>query len=1736
MVIDVDNTDTSVPSGTYASIGNALNEGKNVFVRVNYEVGQDVQYKLLPLVLKYDIPGDEESYYFSCQEDTRNLTVGIYSNDFLSIEFKGFALSEHTHGNITRDGKLTTDITIANGDKLVVTDASNSNRVARASLTFDGSTTTQALSKKGTWEVFGEKTWLYMSVSGDTPSFTDANNNSLTHAQVIALLQDNTKDVVIFTSSNSLFICNYADPGNTYYFDSVHPDEHRAESFSLDVAQNNSLIYTLNDDGYLVTNTEKTTWNNKADKLKNIVIVKSGTSPNYTYSLPSGVTAASIATDITTNGTTVVCTLDGETYYYDHTTGSSTSSVLHFKYVDTTTDGVVEKDLAIAYSNNAVTLTTTTADLSSKVSKVTSTDNAIARYDGTGGQIQNSGVTIDDSNNVSTAGNVKAKDIIVHGSVTSNDTRIITSDSTNNIYAKIGTTIPFVANDTEVRSGSSVAGTINLGTSTVPWNNVYAKKFITKDGTSSQVVLGDGSLKAANELSQYEAYLQWGGKNFVGEYGVADACMIPNLGSNKFAYGNPSGVTVEYSRDGGTTWQDYGLTDSQKRGLFVNAHTLNIGKADTNNPATTDYKLRIIIHTKAFGLYTVLNKFAFYVTNTTGNNHSFVTIDGRTQSDKEADNDVWTTFVDSQNINGWSGWNIVNYPSGITTHGNRLVQYGDLRFTFFITATPSGTTSSGLTIIKMMGYGGEGWTTPSNMAATGHLYAHDDEQNATFPANITATKFITKNGTSSQFVKGDGTLDSTSTAANSLLSSLPDWTAVPTDTTKLVRRDTSGSASFGQVTFLTVWNYIKSKISSVLGIGGDNGVPTAPTAASGTNTTQIATTAFVQAAVSDKADKCLVVTITRSGTSPNYTYTANKTYTEIGNALTAGTTVVLSYNSVYYWFTAKGNGNTPDLIFSNTSVDLGDTIEVAGKFFTITTSSVTYWENLLTDTQQTLIYMDIDEEAKSGSTCYFSDVSGNDLTHAQVSALIEDTTKDIVIIHTPNEDSGQAYFRQNGYFANIKGGTKSLSNGAKAYFTGFAQGDSKWYNITLTWNNNAFTAECVAISGGSGSGISFYYVDKTSLPWVFYDINNNIVDHSTILAALYENPASLVFATDTDLGERVVLRYNSNDFGLGSYTGSSPYEPTMVSIIEFGDRNDTLTCDYSEYTFAQSRSLTVTINGTIASPSFAANPYQNVYELAHYGNLPVLNANINPLSMTGVQIPVYSYTYQVSGTNYTGYKGFIQKGNYEIAVDLKDSGSTVTITSVGSSITVDTALSESSTNPVQNRVITAQILENEEIVATALNNLNDRVELKQDQLVSGTTIKTINNQSILGSGNISISGGGGGGGEENVIEVVKVNGTALTPDANKAVNITSVPSSIVTQDATHRFVSDTEKTTWNGKQNALQYYSESGSDARINVPTDNIGEGSGSHGTITLACRDEMTDQAIAMSEISMDNVSLHHEEYDSSTGTTSLSQDIYIGNNGIKLNYDTIDNQGHEVVLSTSGFTYDNKQIATTDQIPSAVTESTVSGWGFTKNAGTITGITMNGSSKGTSGVVNLGTVVTSETDPVFTASAAHGITAQDIANWNAKQNSLANTQNPYTAQGTSTKVPTITTNNLGQVTTITETDIAFPTLSKGTTSGSGNAVTDISVSGHTITLTKGSTFGTYSKPSGGIPSTDLATAVSQRLLPEGSGSTDDGKILQYSYTGGGWQLVKPITIYTGSSAPSSSTGSNGDIYIQTS
>ena len=128
-----------------------------------------------------------------------------------------------------------------------------------------------------------------------------------------------------------------------------------------------------------------------------------------------------------------------------------------------------------------------------------------------------------------------------------------------------------------------------------------------------------------------EAFLSWGGQNFAGAYGPIDSAMIPDLGANRLAFMPPAGISVEYSRDSGTTWQDYGAKDSQKLALTSTGTSFIIGKADSSNKATEKYMLRISLHTSDGKVYTQLNKFALYV-STNGSNGSYCTIRARTQN------------------------------------------------------------------------------------------------------------------------------------------------------------------------------------------------------------------------------------------------------------------------------------------------------------------------------------------------------------------------------------------------------------------------------------------------------------------------------------------------------------------------------------------------------------------------------------------------------------------------------------------------------------------------------------------------------------------------------------------------------------------------------------------------------------------------------------------------------------------------------------------------------------------------------------------------------------------------------------------------------------------------------------------------------------------------------------------------------------------------------------------------
>lgn len=167
-------------------------------------------------------------------------TNGLITTGSFGTNSGQFASGNHTHGNITNAGALqTTDVAIANGDKLVITDSSDSNKVARSSLSFDGSTVSVALTKKGTFEAF--------ATSALTSGYAAATDNSFPAA-------GNTLETAI---SKLHGLANYAGGELTNLYNGLTAITNSLMSYSGDVDSSlvalsgisfDNVIYVYGDD------------------------------------------------------------------------------------------------------------------------------------------------------------------------------------------------------------------------------------------------------------------------------------------------------------------------------------------------------------------------------------------------------------------------------------------------------------------------------------------------------------------------------------------------------------------------------------------------------------------------------------------------------------------------------------------------------------------------------------------------------------------------------------------------------------------------------------------------------------------------------------------------------------------------------------------------------------------------------------------------------------------------------------------------------------------------------------------------------------------------------------------------------------------------------------------------------------------------------------------------------------------------------------------------------------------------------------------------------------------------------------------------------------------------------------------------------------------------------------------------------------------------------------------------
>lgn len=243
------------------------------------------------------------------------------------------------------------------------------------------------------------------------------------------------------------------------------------------------------------------------------------------------------------------------------------------------------------------------------------------------------------------------------------------------------------------------------------------------------------------DLSVKEANIQWGGKNFAGSFGAMDAALVADLGANRMAFAKAAGVTIEYSTNGGSTWIDYGVSDTAKLALTSTGTNLYLGKHSTVGSGTANDRLRITFDSAITNIYTQLNKFVLLI-STSGASGVTCTIEAA----KNASITTFEKFADHVPLSGWSGYNVIN-TSTITTYSSSSSQYQKLRFTFAQTAVNSKYTSAQVNTI--FGFGGVGWLTPSKMAKNGHIYSFDANQNVTFPGNIGANGSIAGTGISS---------------------------------------------------------------------------------------------------------------------------------------------------------------------------------------------------------------------------------------------------------------------------------------------------------------------------------------------------------------------------------------------------------------------------------------------------------------------------------------------------------------------------------------------------------------------------------------------------------------------------------------------------------------------------------------------------------------------------------------------------------------------------------------------------------------------------------------------------------------------------------------------------------------------------------------------------------------------------------------------------------------------------
>lgn len=244
--------------------------------------------------------------------------------------------------------------------------------------------------------------------------------------------------------------------------------------------------------------------------------------------------------------------------------------------------------------------------------------------------------------------------------------------------------------DTEVAKNKITVDTMLSSTSTNPVQNKIVNTALAGKANASHTHnLNDVTIKTAF--------------NTTGSVDYVSRNLIPYVSGTKF-YGMPAAaITVEYSRDGGATWIDYGLTNAQKMNIFDHSGLagLYLGKATTKADNNIKNMLRITIDaTKSDGRY--LSTDGMFTWMSSNGNTTYVTLEVASYRAPT----TFKTIVNNAPINGWSGPNMSHYGMitfGGSTAGSTSPNNQFYRLTYKQTAINSNYPSAIISDIRFFG-------------------------------------------------------------------------------------------------------------------------------------------------------------------------------------------------------------------------------------------------------------------------------------------------------------------------------------------------------------------------------------------------------------------------------------------------------------------------------------------------------------------------------------------------------------------------------------------------------------------------------------------------------------------------------------------------------------------------------------------------------------------------------------------------------------------------------------------------------------------------------------------------------------------------------------------------------------------------------------------------------------------------------------------------------------------------